>query len=100
MAIPVWLRIRLFTCAVPLILIAAGVAGATPQDGRDESTATLALSAGRAMLTRATRLQTSAHGSEQMPVWGSTFRIIDASPAVAHVRVANLLAYLKSIQQF
>lgn len=152
MAIPAWLRIRWLTCAVPLIVIAAGVAGAAPQDARDERTTALAVSAGRdtyrqfcapchgqdgkghgpvadilkvppvdltqvkrrnkgvfplatleAMLTSASRLQTAAHpmahGSEQMPIWGPTFRAIDNSPTLARARVANLLAYLESIQQ-
>lgn len=56
-----------------------------------------------AMLTGASRLQTAAHpmahGSEEMPIWGPTFRAIDASVTVAHARVANLLAYIESIQQ-
>ena len=57
------------------------------------------LAALEAMLTGKVRLQTPAHGSEQMPIWGATFRAIDSSPTLARARVANLLAYLESIQQ-
>lgn len=50
------------------------------------------------MLTLGVGLQTMAHGSEQMPVWGPTFIAIDGSESLAKVRIANLLAYLESIQ--
>lgn len=46
-----------------------------------------------------TRLPTSAHGSVQMPIWGRTFLAIDASATLVRARVANLLAYLESMQQ-
>jgi mono/diheme cytochrome c family protein len=52
-----------------------------------------------ALFTAAARLQTAAHGSEQMPIWGPTFTAIDGSPAVARARIASLLAYIESIQQ-
>ncbi|MSO81930.1 MAG: c-type cytochrome [Acidobacteria bacterium] len=56
----------------------------------------------KAMLTGASRDQTAAHpmahGSEQMPIWGPTFRAIDVSPTLARARVANLLAYIESLQ--
>lgn len=34
-----------------------------------------------------------------MPIWGLVFRSIDASPTLVNARVANLLAYLESIQE-
>ena len=51
-----------------------------------------------AILRAETRPQTSAHGSESMPIWGATFRAIDGSPAFARARIASLLAYIESIQ--
>lgn len=51
------------------------------------------------MLTLATRLPTPAHGSEQMPIWGGVFRSIDSTPTLVRARIANLLAYLESIQR-
>jgi hypothetical protein len=57
------------------------------------------LAALEAMLMMATRLQTLAHGSEQMPIWGATFRAIDTTQTLAHVRVAYVLLYLESIQE-
>jgi mono/diheme cytochrome c family protein len=51
------------------------------------------------MLTSATAPQPSAHRSGQMPLWGTTFRAIDNSPTLARARIANLLAYLESIQE-
>ena len=52
-----------------------------------------------AMLRLESRPRTSAHGSESMPIWGMTFRTIDGSPALAQARIANLLAYIESIQK-
>ncbi len=52
-----------------------------------------------AVLTRATRPQTPAHRSEHMPIWGPMFLSIDSSETLARARVANLLAYIESIQQ-
>ncbi len=52
-----------------------------------------------ALLTRATRLQTPVHGSEQMPIGGHMFLSIDSTETLARARVANLLAYIESIQQ-
>jgi mono/diheme cytochrome c family protein len=57
------------------------------------------LDALEAMLTNSTDRQPSAHRSGQMPIWGSTFRAIDNSPTLARARIANLLAYLESIQE-
>ena len=52
-----------------------------------------------ALFTAAARLQTAAHGSKQMPIWGPTFTTIDGSPTVARARIASLLAYIESVQQ-
>ena len=51
------------------------------------------------LLTVPARLQTAAHGSAEMPIWGRTFRAIDNGETLARARVANLLAYIESIQQ-
>ena len=42
---------------------------------------------------------TPAHQHRQMPVWGPVFLSIDGSDALAHARLAALLAFLESIQQ-
>ena len=39
-----------------------------------------------------------AHGTADMPVWGPTFRSLDPSDSRVRVRIANLVAYLESIQ--
>jgi len=52
-----------------------------------------------AMITGASHLATAAHGSEQMPIWGPTFSAIDGNPTLARARVANLAAYMESLQQ-
>jgi mono/diheme cytochrome c family protein len=39
-----------------------------------------------------------AHGTADMPVWGPTFRSLDPSDARVKVRIANLVAYIESIQ--
>lgn len=41
----------------------------------------------------------AAHGSGDMPVWGPIFSGLDDSPARVKVRIANLVAYLESIQK-
>jgi len=38
------------------------------------------------------------HGSKEMPVWGDVFRFLDPSDQRAKIRVANLVAYLQSLQ--
>lgn len=38
------------------------------------------------------------HGSGDMPVWGRTFRGLDSSDARIKVRLANLVAYVESLQ--
>lgn len=48
-------------------------------------------------------METAAHGSKDMPVWGPALRSLDhGSPSPdmqEHQRVANLTNYLKSMQQ-
>jgi mono/diheme cytochrome c family protein len=48
-------------------------------------------------------METPAHGSKDMPVWGPTLRSLDNGGPVPemqeHQRLANLTNYLKSIQQ-
>ena len=39
-----------------------------------------------------------AHGTADMPVWGPTFRSLDTSDARVTIRIANVVAYLESIQ--
>jgi mono/diheme cytochrome c family protein len=39
-----------------------------------------------------------AHGSRDMPIWGTLFRELDRDPGIAHMRMSNLTDYLKSIQ--
>lgn len=39
-----------------------------------------------------------AHGSGEMPVWGPIFRSLDPSDTRVKDRIANLVAYLESIQ--
>jgi mono/diheme cytochrome c family protein len=41
----------------------------------------------------------AAHGSSAMPVWGPTFRSLDSSDKLVTIRIANVIAYLESIQQ-
>jgi hypothetical protein len=41
----------------------------------------------------------AAHGSDEMPVWGSIFRALDASDTRAKARIKNLVAHIQSIQQ-
>jgi mono/diheme cytochrome c family protein len=40
-----------------------------------------------------------AHGTSDMPVWGSTFRGLESSDARVNVRLANLVAYVESLQR-
>jgi mono/diheme cytochrome c family protein len=39
-----------------------------------------------------------AHGTSEMPIWGSLFRQLDTKPGVANARVASLVKYLETIQ--
>src|SRR5262245_31417592 len=40
-----------------------------------------------------------AHGTDDMPVWGSVFRGLESSDARVRVRLANLVAYVESLQR-
>ena len=52
-----------------------------------------------AILQVESRPRTSAHGSESVPIWGSTFRAIAGNRTLARARIANLLAYIESVQR-
>jgi len=39
-----------------------------------------------------------AHGTREMPIWGPVFEALATDPSFAKLRMANLVAYLKSIQ--
>jgi len=39
------------------------------------------------------------HGSNAMPVWGPTFRALDASDKSVAIRISNIVEYLSSIQK-
>lgn len=41
---------------------------------------------------------TAAHGSREMPVWGTVFQRIDMSPIAITYRVATLSSYVESLQ--
>jgi mono/diheme cytochrome c family protein len=40
-----------------------------------------------------------AHGTSAMPIWGPTFRSLEASDKLVSIRIANIVTYLESIQQ-
>jgi mono/diheme cytochrome c family protein len=40
-----------------------------------------------------------AHGSSAMPIWGPTFRSLEASDKIVAIRIANVVSYIESIQQ-
>ena len=42
---------------------------------------------------------TPAHGSTDMPVWGPVFRGLDPSDTLVKVRIANVVAYIESLQE-
>lgn len=42
---------------------------------------------------------TAAHGSKDMPIWGDAFRATGESPAVAQLRIHNIVNYLRSLQR-
>ena len=42
--------------------------------------------------------QLSAHGTNEMPVWGTTFRALETSDGRVRVRLDNLVAYVESLQ--
>ena len=39
-----------------------------------------------------------AHGSKEMPVWGSSFRAVSGNADMTILRISNLAKYLESIQ--
>jgi mono/diheme cytochrome c family protein len=39
-----------------------------------------------------------AHGTSEMPVWGPIFRGLDPSDTLVKVRIANVVAYIESMQ--
>jgi mono/diheme cytochrome c family protein len=39
-----------------------------------------------------------AHGTAEMPVWGPIFQSLDPSDARVRVRIANVVAYVESLQ--
>lgn len=43
-------------------------------------------------------IQTAAHGSSDMPVWGPTFRALSSGNDVVALRIANLVDYLRALQ--
>ena len=40
-----------------------------------------------------------AHGTADMPVWGPVFRGLDPSDTLVKVRIANVVAYIESLQE-
>jgi len=42
--------------------------------------------------------ETPAHGSKDMPVWGTLFASVSGSQAEVQLRISNLTEYVKSIQ--
>jgi len=44
--------------------------------------------------------EVAAHGSREMPIWGSVFRTLSPADASAvHQRISNLTEYVKSLQR-
>jgi mono/diheme cytochrome c family protein len=41
----------------------------------------------------------SAHGSADMPVWGTVFRGLDTDETMTAIRIENLVTYLASLQE-
>jgi mono/diheme cytochrome c family protein len=41
----------------------------------------------------------TAHGTDEMPMWGPIFRALDQSDARAKARIDSLVSYIESIQQ-
>lgn len=41
----------------------------------------------------------AAHGSKDMPIWGDAFRATGESPALAQLRIHNIINYLRSLQR-
>jgi len=51
-----------------------------------------------ALVTNGGSAPPSAHGSSDMPVWGPIFRGLDPNDTRVKIRIANLVAYIESIQ--
>ena len=43
--------------------------------------------------------QRSAHGTADMPVWGTVFRGLDPNETMTAIRIENLVSYLSSLQE-
>ena len=43
--------------------------------------------------------QRSAHGTADMPVWGTVFRGLDTSDTMTAIRIENIVSYLSSLQE-
>jgi hypothetical protein len=41
----------------------------------------------------------TAHGTDEMPMWGPIFRGLDPSDARVKARIDSLVAYIQAIQQ-
>lgn len=52
----------------------------------------------RVVVTDEGRKAEAFHGSEDMPIWGNTFRTIEGDEGAVDELISNLLEYLKSIQ--
>jgi mono/diheme cytochrome c family protein len=52
----------------------------------------------KAFVTGDGDVETPAHGSSDMPVWGPVFRGLDPSDTLVKVRIANVVTYIESIQ--
>jgi mono/diheme cytochrome c family protein len=47
---------------------------------------------------RGDREPTAAHGSAAMPVWGPIFQALDPQDSLNRIRIANVVAFVESIQ--
>jgi mono/diheme cytochrome c family protein len=52
----------------------------------------------KAFVTGGGDVLTPAHGDSDMPVWGPVFRGLDPSDTLVRIRIANIVAYIQSIQ--
>jgi mono/diheme cytochrome c family protein len=46
-----------------------------------------------------TSRQAGAHGTSDMPIWGTTFKALETSDARVRLRLVNLVAYVESLQR-
>jgi len=51
-----------------------------------------------AFITNGGDVLTPAHGNSDMPVWGPIFRALEPSGTLVKVRIANVAAYIESMQ--